>query len=100
MNFNNFFSDMGVRPDGMTLDRKDSNLGYSKENCRWATKETQQNNMRNNRMVEIKGAIKSVAQWARHFGVVSQQVANLRLKRGVEPLIAFTKPRNRTWRVV
>lgn len=34
--FENFLSDMGQRPQGAYLDRKDPTLGYSKENCRWA----------------------------------------------------------------
>jgi hypothetical protein len=35
--FLNFIADMGERPEGRTLDRRDSTRGYSKENCRWAT---------------------------------------------------------------
>lgn len=32
-----FLEDMGERPDERVLDRLDNALGYSKENCRWAT---------------------------------------------------------------
>lgn len=42
--FLTFATDMGERPDGMSIDRKDNNLGYSKDNCKWSTKKEQMNN--------------------------------------------------------
>lgn len=35
--FTNFLADMGERPVGKTLDRKNHNRNYSPSNCRWAT---------------------------------------------------------------
>jgi hypothetical protein len=46
LGFRNFLEDMGPRPDGMTLDRKDPNSHYTPDNCRWATPEVQAANKR------------------------------------------------------
>lgn len=35
--FENFLRDMGERPEGLELDRKDNTKGYSKDNCHWVT---------------------------------------------------------------
>ena len=42
--FTNFLADMGERPKGKTLDRKDNNGNYCKSNCRWATAKQQRLN--------------------------------------------------------
>lgn len=44
--FVNFLADMGERPEGMTLDRKDVDGNYDPENCKWATKKEQEANKR------------------------------------------------------
>lgn len=44
MTFEGFYSDMGDRPKGMTLDRIKGEFGYCKENCRWASDSIQQQN--------------------------------------------------------
>lgn len=44
--FENFYNDMGERPEGMTLDRIDGTKGYSPSNCRWADRVLQNINQR------------------------------------------------------
>lgn len=42
--FANFLADMGERPEGLTLDRRDNNGNYTPDNCRWATLAQQRKN--------------------------------------------------------
>lgn len=67
--FENFLLDMGERPPSSSLDRINNNEGYSPQNCRWASRQEQQNNMRSNHWIEHDGERHTLAQWARIKGV-------------------------------
>lgn len=67
--FENFYADMGPAPSGYSIDRIDSSKGYEPGNCRWASRQTQNENRKSVRWIEFDGKRMNIAQWARHLGV-------------------------------
>ena len=67
--FENFYKDMGDRPDGMTLERIDNSKGYEPNNCKWATHEEQCNNKRNNCILTYRGISLNLVQWAKRLRI-------------------------------
>ena len=53
-NFEGFIEDMGFQPEGLSIERINNDLGYSKENCRWATVTEQARNRRATKLDEDK----------------------------------------------
>jgi hypothetical protein len=62
--FEQFYKDMGDKPEGLSLDRIDNNKGYFKENCRWATKSEQSKNRRNTIFLEYNNKIMCLKDWS------------------------------------
>lgn len=48
--FENFYKDMGDRPEGYSIDRINNNDGYKPDNCKWSTHKEQSNNTRKSRI--------------------------------------------------
>jgi hypothetical protein len=90
--FENFLADMGLCPDGMTLDRKDTNGNYEPDNCRWATRKEQQRNISQNRILVFRGESKTMAEWAEISGL-SYKLVNRRINDAKWPVErALTEP--------
>lgn len=79
--FQNFLVDMGERPKGLSLERKDNNAGYAPDNCRWATPAEQSLNTRRNINIEFRGRVQPRKQWAKEFNV-NHETLRHRLNRG------------------
>ncbi len=67
--FDGFYADMGEKPKGMSLERKDVNGDYSPENVVWANAKTQANNRRSNVVLEHDGRKQTMQQWCDELGL-------------------------------
>lgn len=89
--FENFLADMGDRPDGMTIDRKDNSKGYFPGNCRWSTVKEQSRNTKRNVMITHGERTMCVIDWATELGM-SHKALRARLKREWSVADALTTP--------
>lgn len=64
-----FVEDMGIAPDGLTLDRIETNGNYEPSNCRWTGWVAQANNKRSNVNLTHDGKTQTSAQWADELGI-------------------------------
>lgn len=82
-NFNLFLDDMGQPPEGASLDRIDGALGYSPENCRWATAREQSHNSKVTKLSDhdvraIRGDARPYKDIAAQYGISKGHVCKVR----------------------
>ena len=90
--YTRFLIDMGPRPStAHSIERKNNDLGYAKNNCVWATRVEQSNNQRKTLRVVWNGETIAVSLLARRIGMKPQELRD-RLARGWTLEEAVTRP--------
>lgn len=75
--FDDFLSDVGVRPSSKhSLDRIDNNGPYAPGNCKWSTKKEQNNNTRRTLRFTFRGEEKTLGEWAALLGFQRKAIWN------------------------
>lgn len=75
-----------------TIDRINPSGNYEPQNCRWVDIKTQENNRRNNVLIDYNGKRQSMKLWAEELGV-NYGLLRDRLERGWSFERAITEPR-------
>lgn len=83
--FWDFASDMGLRPQGFTLDRINVNGNYEPKNCRWADSETQILGKRNTHKVKLFGRLCIFSRAIKQLGFKPVSAFSRIRKRGLTP---------------
>lgn len=89
--FENFYADMGDRPEGKSLDRINNKRGYSPSNCRWASIKEQNQNSSRAVFVTVNKTTLCISEWCRKTKI-TYTLFKARRKRGWPLEIALTQP--------
>lgn len=74
--FENFFFDMSPNwNEGLEIDRINNLLGYTSENCRWATRREQCNNINRNVRIELSGETHTISEWSQLLNIKTRTIS-------------------------
>jgi hypothetical protein len=91
--FEQFLLDMGPRPSrGHTIERKNVNGPYSKDNCVWATWDVQARNRRSSRRMTLNGLTLCLTDWAERVGIPASALSGRINRLGWSDELALTTP--------
>lgn len=93
--FETFLADMGPRPQGCSIERKDNDKDYCPENCVWASREQQAANKSTNVKVVYNGKEFTLKQLASELGISYFRLHAYYRRRGLsleEAIAAVQKP--------
>jgi hypothetical protein len=76
--------------EGLFIDRRNNDEGYSPQNCRWVTRSVNNNNKRNHRYIAFDGQTLNIAQWERKLRLTGRHISKS-LLRGHAPELIIAK---------
>ncbi len=76
-------NELGPKPDGMTLDRKDNSKDYIPGNLRWASRVVQNSNRRNNIKITAFGKCLLLSEWAIELNIPYSTLKDRHSKQGL-----------------
>lgn len=87
-----FYADMGPKPSPKhEIDRENNDGHYEPGNCRWVLRKVNDRNRRNNHIVEVDGARRTISEWCEISGLPHSTVSK-RLLAGWPADRAVTEP--------
>ena len=87
--FKAFVNDMGLKPDGLSIERNNNDANYCKSNCTWATQLEQCHNQRKNVTITFDGVTLPISEWSRRT-CIPKTTINYRLKIGLRPELVLS----------